>query len=253
MKKLQGFSIAATISTLLIIALTSIVVFLVIDGNNKSTDYNNYDLNSVIAPNEHNGNIEEHVKGNPNAPVIIVEYADFQCEYCAMMNTRINKIVEESDGKLAVVYRNFLLSYHQNGTAAASAAEAAGLQGYWKAYADKLFSEQSSWAYASPSERTTLFNQYFLEVTDNKGDLDKFNEDISSPAVSQKISFDIGIAKHIKVGGTPAFYIDGQFIDFGNKNGGAVTVNGNEVKWDKTMSGDDFNKLIKDIVEAKLK
>lgn len=252
MKK-EGFSIAAAISTILIVALISIVIFLIIDGNNKSTNYGTYDLSSVIASNEHNGNISDHIKGNPDAPVVIIEYADFQCEYCAMMNSRINKIVEESDGKLAVVYRNFLLSYHQNGTAAASAAEAAGLQGYWKEYANKLFSEQSDWAYVSPSERTTLFNQYFSEVTNGQGDLEKFNQDISSSAVSKKISFDIGIGKHVGVSGTPAFYIDGQFIDFGNKNGSEVTINGKQVKWDKTMSGDDFNQLIKDIVNAKLK
>ena len=58
-----------------------------------------------------------------------------------------------------------------------------------------------------------LFNKYFEEVTDGKGDLDKFNKDIASEEVSKKISFDMGIAKRIDVEGTPAFYIDGQFQD----------------------------------------
>ena len=149
-----------------------------------------------------------------------------------------------------MVYRSFLLSYHKNGTAAASAAEAAGLQGYWKEYADKLFAEQAEWEYASASERTALFNKYFEEVTEGAGDMDKFNEDLASEAVSKKISFDMGIAKRIDVGGTPAFYIDGQLIDWGNA--GEVIVNGKTITWDSARSGDDFVKLLKDIVAAKL-
>ena len=157
--------------------------------------------------------------------------------------------MEQLDGKLAIVYRSFLLSYHQNGTAAASAAEAAGLQGYWKEYADKLFEEQSEWEYADTSERTELFNKYFKEVTNNKGDLDKFNQDIASEAVSKKISFDMGIGKRVDVSGTPAFYVDGQLINWGSE--GSVTVNGQTISWDSARSGDDFIKLIKDIVAAK--
>ena len=142
------------------------------------------------------------------------------------------------------------MSYHKNGTAAASAAEAAGLQGYWKPYADKLFAEQSEWEYASASERTELFNKYFTEVTEGKGDLDRFNSDISSDAVSKKISFDMGIGKRVDIEGTPAFYIDGQLIRWGEA--GSVVVNGETISWDSARSGDDFVKLLKQIVEAKL-
>ena len=204
----------------------------------------------MIEPTKDNGDIGDHVKGDPNAPVLIFEYADYQCPGCASINPRVNKVIEQLDGKLAVVYRSYLLSYHQNGTAAASAAEAAGLQGYWKEYADKLFAEQSEWEYASASDRTDLFNKYFEEVTDGKGDVAKFNEDIASEAVSKKISFDMGIGKRVDVSGTPAFYIDGQLISWGSE--GSVTVNGKTISWDSQRSGDEFIKLIKEIVEAKV-
>ena len=121
MKRFTGYSVASIIISIVIVAFLGIAAFLVIDGNNKATDYNNYDFSSIIEPDEHNGYIGDHIKGNPDAPVVIVEYADFQCGYCALMNPRVNKILEEADGKLAIVYRNYLLSYHQNGTAAASA------------------------------------------------------------------------------------------------------------------------------------
>lgn len=250
MQKLKGFSVAGVVIVVLVVALLGVATYAIIDGNNKATDFNNYDFYSVIGPTADNGNIGDHVKGDADAPALIFEYADYQCPGCASINPKVNKAVEQMNGKLAVVYRSYLLSYHQNGTAAASAAEAAGLQGYWKPYADKLFSEQSEWEYASASERTALFNKYFEEVTDGKGDVDKFNRDIASENVSKKISFDGGIGKRIDVQGTPAFYVDGQWINWGDA--GSVTVNGKTISWDSARSGDDFVKLLKDITAAKL-
>lgn len=249
MKKLKGFSVAGVIIGILVVALIAVATYVIIDGNNKATDFASYDFNTIIEPNKDNGNIGDHVKGDKNAPVLIFEYADYQCPGCASINPKMNKIIEQMDGKLAVVYRNYLLSYHQNGTAAASAAEAAGLQGYWKEYADKLFAEQSEWEYASASERTALFDKYFEEVTGGKGDLEKFNADIASENVSKKINFDMGIGKRVDIQATPAFYVEGQWINW--SNAGEVTVNGKKITWDSARSGDDFTKLIKDIVEAK--
>lgn len=168
-----------------------------------------------IEGNDDNGGIADHVKGNiETAKVVIIEYADYQCPGCSTTNPRLNKLVEEYNGELAIIYRNFLLSYHQNGTAAASAAEAAAIQGYWKEYADKLFTNQSSWEYASGSERTELFEGYFTDVTNGEGDLEKFRSDISSNEVKKKIDFDMGLGKKIDVPGTPALYLKGERIDF---------------------------------------
>ena len=250
MKKLKGFSVAGVVIAVLVVVLLGVATYAIIDGNNKATDFGSYDFNSIIAPSKDNGNIGDHVKGNAEAPVVIFEYADYQCPGCASINPRVNKVIEQLDGKLAVVYRNFLLSYHQNGTAAASAAEAAGLQGYWKPYADKLFSEQSEWEGATANERTELFNKYFEEVTEGKGDLAKFNQDIASENVAKKINFDMGIGKRVDIQGTPAFYIDGQWINWGTAS--EITVNGKKITWDSARSGDDFAKLLKDIVAAKL-
>ena len=86
-----------------------------------------YDFTKVIPANEDSGNLPENVNGDPKAPVVIVEYADYQCDYCAPMNPYVNKIVEEYDGKVAVVMRTYILSYHNNGVAAAAAANALGL------------------------------------------------------------------------------------------------------------------------------
>lgn len=249
----KGFSVIGAVIAVAIIGAIAIGTFIVVDGNNKATNFDEYDFYSIIAPDAHNGEIGDHVKGNPDAPVVIYEYADYQCPGCASINPRVNAAIEKSDGQLAVVYRSFLLPYHQNGTAAASAAEAAGLQGYWKEYADALFANQAEWEYASASERTSLFNKYFTEVTDGKGDLDKFNSDIASDKVSKKISFDMGIAKRIDISGTPAFYIDGQKIDWANSEGGSVIIDGEAITWDSARSGEQFVDLLLEIAEAKTK
>lgn len=248
----KGFSVIGVIIGVVIVAALGIASFMIIDGNNKATDFNSYNFNAYIEATKDNGNIADHVKGSKDAPVLIFEYADYQCPGCASINAYANKAVEELDGKLAIVYRSFLLSYHQNATAAASAAEAAGLQGYWKPFADKLFAEQSEWEYASASERTAYFDKYFEEVTEGKGDLEKFKSDLASESVSKKISFDMGIAKRIDVAGTPAFYIDGTLINWGSKTGDSITVNGQTFSWDSALSGSEFLDLLKNIVNAKL-
>lgn len=252
MKETKGSTKVGIIVALIASVFVIIASILVVNATLNATNYDDYNFYSIIQPDRHNGEIGDHVKGDKDAPVLVFEFADFQCPGCASINTRVNEAIKQSDGKLAVVYRNYLLSYHKNGTAAASAAEAAGLQGYWKEYADKLFLEQTEWEYASSSERTALFNQYFTEVTNGKGDLDKFNEDISSDRVSQKIKFDMGIGKRVGVKGTPAFFIDGQLIDWGNSEGGSIKINDKEVSWDHQLTGSEFAELLLGIVEAKL-
>ncbi|MBQ6410128.1 thioredoxin domain-containing protein [Candidatus Saccharibacteria bacterium] len=261
MKNFKGFNTVAAIICVAVLAFIGVATWLVIDGNNKATNFDNYDFNSVIAPDEHNGNIGDHAKTDKNGsytgePVYIFEYADFQCEACASMNPRVNQVVDDLDGKLVIVYRNYLLSYHQNATAAASAAEAAGLQGYWKEYGDALFSNQSEWYSLTGSERTSTFEKYFIEVTNGKGDLEKFKKDMSSNEVSKKISFDMGIGKRINIEGTPTFYIDGQWIDWANTDKSetdSVIVNGETLTWEGAQTGEKFINLIKQIVETKLK
>ena len=248
MKTTKGFSVIALIVCVAVVALIGVGAYFVIDGNNNATDFDDYNFYSVIEPDKNNGNIGDHVKGDKNAPVIVFEYADYQCPGCASINPKVNKAIEEADGKLAVVYRSFLLPYHKNGTAAASAAEAAGLQGYWKPYANKLFAEQAEWEEASSSERTAIFNKYFTEITEGKGDLDKFNQDLASESVSKKISFDMGVGKRVDVQSTPAFYVEGQNINW--SEAGSVVVNGKTISWDSGRGGDDFVKLLKDIAET---
>lgn len=185
----------------------------------ETIDYGGYDFTKIIPADENSGNLPENVMGDPNAPVVIVEYADYQCNFCAPMNPYVNQILKEYNGKVAIILRTYILSYHNNGVAAASAANAAAIQGYWKEFKDLAFANQNEWFYSGEKKRQEQFEEYFMTVSNGEGDLEKFREDMKSDAVKQKIAFDLGIGNEIEVGGTPYFYLDGEWIE----NPGSLT------------------------------
>lgn len=171
------------------------------------------EISVVHEPSDDNGGFGEMIDGDPDAPVKIYEYGDYQCDACAPMNPYVNEIIEEYDGKVAVVFRTMIMSYHTNGTAAASAALAAAKQGYWKEYKDLLYTNQYDWFYSDATQRQEQFEDYFKQVSDGKGDMDKFLADMGSSEVSKKISFDANLAKKQGVSFTPTFYVEDEFVD----------------------------------------
>lgn len=212
----------------------SVITDLIEQKNGQGVFDDKYDFTKIIPANEDSGNLPENINGDPDAPVVIVEYADYQCDYCAPMNPYVNQIVEEYDGKVAVVMRTYILSYHNNGVAAAAAANAAAIQGYWEEYKDLLFANQNEWFSASAKTRQKLYEQYFETVTEGKGDLEKFRADMKSDAVKEKIAFDMGIGDKIDVGGTPYFYLDGEWIE------------------NKSMTQAQFADKMREAIDAKL-
>ena len=202
----------------------------------SDVDVTDYKPTDIIPANADNGYIGEHVKGSKDAKVIIFEYADYQCSACALFSTWINELVEEYDGKLGVVFRVFpLTSIHTNAIAAASAVEAAGLQGYWQEYGDLLFANQAEWFYATGTKRTSYFVSYFKTLTNGNGDVDKFKADMASDAVKAKVAFDKSIAESLNLQATPTFFdSEGKEIDF----------TGEDVEQNKTGIMKFFRKFI---------
>ena len=90
----------------------------------------------------------DHILGNPAAPVMTIEYSDFECTFCKAFHETLHQIVanEGANGKVAWVFREFPLSeIHPNALAHARAAECiarvAGNDAFWK-FADALFKNQ---------------------------------------------------------------------------------------------------------------
>lgn len=89
---------------------------------------------------------EDYIVGLPTAPIVLIEYSDFQCPFCSMIHPTLSRIVEESNGEIAWIYRHLPLeSIHPQAYPSALAAECIGEQlgstGFW-AFADDMFADQ---------------------------------------------------------------------------------------------------------------
>ena len=83
------------------------------------------------------------VKGNPNAPITIVEFSDFQCPFCKRVTPTLDKLLTQYEGKVRLAYRDFPLSQlHPQAQKAAEAARCAGEQDKFWEYHDLLFADQ---------------------------------------------------------------------------------------------------------------
>jgi len=170
-------------------------------------DANNINVNSVQVASNTNGNIADHVFGKADSKTVLIEYGDYQCPGCSSVNPGIEKITHEYQAAITFIFRNFpLTSIHQNALAAASAVEAAGLQGkYWEMHS-LIYQNQTSWENLSGEERTNSF----VDFAKSLGlDGDKLKTDLLSTDISQKIIFDEALGKKADVNSTPTFYLNG--------------------------------------------
>lgn len=235
MNRIIGIAIAVVV-----VGILGVITWTQLQGSDSSNNanYKNYDVNTIIEGNADNGNIADHVKGNKDAKIKIFEYADFQCSGCASVRTEVDELAKKYKDDIAIVQRSYVLPYHTNGIPAAKAAEAAGLQGYWNEYGELLFKNQNEWFSSDTAERTALFTEYFKKATNGKGDIDKFLADSESQAVADKVNFDIAMGKQAgEIYYTPAFFLDGEFIDWANNSEGkAKIINSDNKKFVEFMS-----------------
>lgn len=145
---------------------------------------------------------DDHIQGDPNAPIIIVEYSDFDCPFCKNFHETMNKIMAEygKTGKVAWVYRQFPLEQlHPNAPKLSAAsecvAEQAGDDGFWK-FADLVFGEREI------NAKTDLTR--LTEFAQKAGaDAGKFELCLNSGKYTQKIQDDLAAGMKAGVQGTP--------------------------------------------------
>jgi protein-disulfide isomerase len=140
------------------------------------------------------------VRGSPDAAVVITEFADFQCPFCASARSTLDQLLREYPHKVKLEYRNFPLAFHADSMLAHRAAAAAGEQGkFWEMH-DLIFSNQ----------RAMKRDDLFAMARNLNLDMDRFAADLQSEKLLRKISADFEEGKRRGVDGTPTFYIDGQ-------------------------------------------
>jgi protein-disulfide isomerase len=148
-------------------------------------------------------------KGPEDAPVKVVEFADFQCPHCKRASQMMDEIAKEYDN-VAVYFKNFPLSGHGQASVAAKAAVAAQKQGKFWPMHDLLFKHQRS---LSTEKIHSFARRIGLNAT-------KFKKDMNSQEVGKRVAADRQEGMNAGIKGTPAIFINGQ------KYMGAMTKKG---------------------------
>jgi len=142
------------------------------------------------------------VRGKKDAPVLMVEFADFECPFCQQMQPQLDRLFKEYGAKLAFVMKDFPLPIHPHAEKAAEAARCANEQGAFWPYHDILFNDHKN-----------------LEVPQLKEDaralgLDaaRFNQCLDSGQQAAAIQKDFAQAQQLGLTGTPSFFINGHYF-----------------------------------------
>jgi NhaA family Na+:H+ antiporter len=144
----------------------------------------------------------DHARGPADAPVTLIEYADFQCPYCVEAHAFVGAIERRFAGKLRFVFRQFpLRQIHAHAEAAAEAAEAAGAQGhFWEMY-EQLFAHSNALGAAD-----------LIRYAQAAGVSDpvRFEHELEAGTYRSELDSAIERGETSGVDGTPMFFINGQ-------------------------------------------
>lgn len=146
---------------------------------------------------------KDHIQGSLSAPIILVEYGDFECSYCGKAYPIVKQIQEKFGDKLAFVFRNYpLQEMHRYAVHAAMAAEAAAVQDkFWQMH-DILFENQEN-----------LHDESLVIYAKKIGlDIAQFEKDFGNKNIVNKIEEDVSSGNKSGVEGTPSFFINGEYF-----------------------------------------
>ncbi|MDQ4122992.1 MAG: DsbA family protein [Acidobacteriota bacterium] len=149
-------------------------------------------------------------KGPATAPIVIEEFADFECPSCAGFEPVIRQIKTIYGDRVRVVFRHYpLTQIHPKAYDAARAAEAAGMQGkFWEMHS-MLFDKRNTWATASDhrAEFANFAQQIGLDVN-------KFRDDMTGMMTAQRVDADKKRGDSVRISSTPSAFLNGRPLDF---------------------------------------
>ena len=146
----------------------------------------------------------DHVLGPPNAPIVMVEYGDFECSFCAQAEPVLKALRRSLKTVLLFAFRHFpLAEAHPHALHAAEAAEAAGAQGkFWQMH-DYLFAHQEA-----------LEDSDLVEGAAAIGwDVDRFIREMAEARYAARVREDFLSGIRSGVNGTPSLFINGLRYD----------------------------------------
>jgi protein-disulfide isomerase len=146
------------------------------------------------------------VRGNPLAPITIVEYVDFQCSDCAQVKKLVDQVLTKYDGKVQLTLKHYPHETHPLAMPAAQVFEALNRQDEEKAWEfyDLVMAEQS----VLKNGNSGL--QYLVDKLNlSQPQKDQLNRDLADPAIEQAIKSDIDEENNLGLHKTPVFFING--------------------------------------------
>lgn len=155
---------------------------------------------------------DDAVLGDPNAPVTLIEFSDFQCPFCRKFyKETLPQIKKEyiDTGKARLVYRDFPLSFHPGAMPAAEGTECAREQGkFWEMH-DVIFDEQEKQGSGTIQFTTDDVKKWAGKISLNTA---KFNQCLDSGKYKQEVEKDIADGSAAGVSGTPAVFVNGRLV-----------------------------------------
>ena len=142
-----------------------------------------------------------NVLGSKDAPVMLVEFADYECPYCQKVAPEIKKLQDELGGKLAVAYKDFPLPMHAHAEKAAEAARCAGRQGQFWAFHDELF-----------RSKELDVDQLKAQAHALKLDSAAFDKCLDAGETAAAVQQDRQQGLRLGLSGTPSFFVNGHFL-----------------------------------------
>lgn len=162
------------------------------------------------------------LRGDKARPVTIVEFSDFQCPYCRNVGETLKQLLAKYGDKVSLAFRDFpLRTLHPQAQAAAEAARCAAEQGKFWEYHDLLFQNQGS---LGPDSYPRFAETVKLDVA-------QFRACVSAGKYRPQIEDDIRDGTRLGVSGTPAFFVNGVFLN------GAVPAAAFEKIIDQELAG----------------
>lgn len=143
------------------------------------------------------------VRGNPAAPVAIVEFTDFQCPYCSNGARTVSAMMEKYEGKIKLIVKHYPLPFHPVALPAALYFEGIAAQSpdkAWQFY-DALF--------ANPGQLNAGEDALKQVAAELGVDMQKLEKDVRSPETYKKIAADKQEFEQAKFDGVPVFIING--------------------------------------------
>ncbi|MFQ3680450.1 MAG: thioredoxin domain-containing protein [Pseudanabaenaceae cyanobacterium] len=141
------------------------------------------------------------VLGESNRPVVLAEFSDFQCPFCARAKATVDEFMAKHGGEVALTFKHFPLSQiHPEALPAAKAARAAQNQGKFWEYHDRLFARQKELG-------ETLYTNLAAELG---LDREQFERDRQSAETTATINRDLELGRALGIEGTPFFLMNGR-------------------------------------------